>query len=125
MLGDDSDYVQIERRGSEFTPKSGYGDHPGVRVSWYGSRAYCEWAGKRLPTEQEWQQACQGKDGREYPWGNSFGSGNANLEGSGDGYDQTSPVGKFPGGSSPYGAMDMSGNGCRRYGRTFESGRVV
>jgi len=81
-----------------------------VVVSWDDAKAYCEWAGKRLPTEEEWQQACQGTDGREYPWGSSFGSGNANIRGSGDGYDKTAPVGSFSGGASPYGAMDMSGN---------------
>ena len=94
-LEDDSEYVLIERRGNQFTPKSGYGDHPVIEVSWYGAKSYCEWAGKRLPTEEEWQQACQGRDGRKYPWGNSFGSGNANID-AGDGYKRTSPVGSFP-----------------------------
>ena len=106
-LEDDS---MIKKRGSQFTPKSGYGDHPMIEVSWYGAKAYCKDAGKRLPTEEEWQQACQGRDGRTYPWGSNFGSGNANIYGSDDGYDKTSPVGTFPGGASPYGAMDKVGN---------------
>jgi formylglycine-generating enzyme required for sulfatase activity len=128
----------IESSG-KFTPKRGYGDHPVVKVSWYGAKAYCEWAGKRLPTEREWQQACQGTDDREYPWGDSCGWGNANIRESGDGREKAvadrrpfgeltdeemlqrmnaqpplvsgkAPVGSFPNGISPYGAMDMSGN---------------
>ena len=121
-LEDDSEYVLIERRGNQFTPKSGYGDHPVIEVSWYGAKSYCEWAGKRLPTEEEWQQACQGRDGRKYPWGNSFGSGNANIGGNGDGYKRTSPVGSFPGGASPYGAMDMSGNVWEWTSSLYKSG---
>ncbi|OGG48432.1 MAG: hypothetical protein A3F84_14700 [Candidatus Handelsmanbacteria bacterium RIFCSPLOWO2_12_FULL_64_10] len=84
--------------------------HPVVGVSWEDAKAYCEWAGKRLPTEEEWQQACQGRDGREYPWGNGFGSGRANIEGFREGFLQTAPVGSYPNGASPYGAMDMAGN---------------
>jgi len=66
--------------------------------------------GHYAQAELLFKQACQGRDGRKYPWGNSFGSGNANIDDSGDGYKKTSPVGSFPGGASPYGAMDMSGN---------------
>jgi len=109
-LDDGSRHSQIENRESRFTPKLGYPDHPVIEVSWYGAKAYCEWAGKRLPTEGEWQQACQGRDGRKYPWGNSFDRPNANIGDSGDFYERTSPVGSFPRGTNPYGAMDMSGN---------------
>jgi len=90
-------------------PPSGYEDHP-VSVTWFGAKAYCEWAEKRLPTQEEWHQACQGTSRLKYPWGNSFGTGNANIDGIGDGYVKTAPVGSFPSGASPYGAMDMSGN---------------
>jgi len=100
----------IEERDGRFKPRAGYDDHPVVEVNWFGSKAYCEWAGKRLPTEEEWQQACQGTADRIYPWGNRFFTGNANTKGRGDGYDRTAPVGSFPQGASPYGVMDMSGN---------------
>jgi formylglycine-generating enzyme required for sulfatase activity len=117
-------------------PPSGYEAHPVVGVSWYDAKSYCEWVGKRLPTAEEWQQACQGSDGRKYPWGSRFlpanvtifDSANANTHGSWDGYDNTAPVGKFPGGSSPYGARDMVGNVWEWTSSLYKSGgstRVV
>ena len=85
--------------------------HAVVSITWFDARNYCKWVGgKRLPTEAEWEKAARGTDERRYPWGNEWKRECVNLRGDGDGYKYTSPVGAFPCGASPYGALDMAGN---------------
>jgi len=88
------------------TPPPGKEDHPVVYVDLDDARAYAKWAGKRLPTEEEWQIAAQGFEGLSFPWGDDYDSLKCNhgqLNG-------TSNVKTFPGGRSPHGCYDMCGN---------------
>jgi formylglycine-generating enzyme required for sulfatase activity len=108
-------------------------DHPVVSVSWNDAMAYCHWLSKKtgldfkLPTAAQWEKGARGMDGRKFPWGNQKPDGTkANYadinywnkyknarqpdKNINDGYTETSPVGSYPGGSSPYGLLDMAGN---------------
>lgn len=117
---------RITYDGKNFNVKSGYENHPVTMVTWFGAKAYCDFYGYRLPTDDEWEKAARGTDGRPYPWGQIVSHANLNFYHSKDpfetdgGYSDTTPVGFYNGkkygdfqtndSRSPYGLYDMAGN---------------
>jgi formylglycine-generating enzyme required for sulfatase activity len=96
-------------------------DHAVACVSWFDAARYCEWAGGRLPSEAEWEMAARGPQSTTFPWGDEFDGARLNFcdlsceyrpEGAefDDGQSKDAPVGSYPSGASPYGALDMAGN---------------
>ena len=83
---------------------------PVTEVSWDDANKYCAWAGKRLPTESEWEMAARGTKGLEYPWGNEFDAKKMNRGQGREEEDAVAPVGTYPADRSPYGVHDMAGN---------------
>ncbi len=119
--------IRIKYDGNKFSVIKGYENHPVTFVSWFGANAYAQFYGWRLPSENEWEKAARGKDGRTFPWGEEISPNIANYNSSHNLFEKifhkditTTPVGFFNGKNydgyqtldnrSPYGLYDMAGN---------------
>jgi len=112
-----ANYVKEECAGAGGAPAStcpagwkarGADNEPARFLSWSAADAYCRWIGGRLPTEEEWEKAARGTDGRIWPWGNEPDP--ARFQGLVNSKQRLSAVGRFPRGDSPYGVADLAGN---------------
>jgi formylglycine-generating enzyme required for sulfatase activity len=83
---------------------------PAMGIDWVSANKYCKWAGKRLPSEPEWEAAARGHTNHSWPWGDKWQPKYTNSLAKEDGFEAIAPVGSFPIGSSPFGALDMAGN---------------
>jgi len=124
------DYATVERFiWKDGGPPTGHEDHPVVLVTWEEASAYCKWRGqltgqeRRLPTADEYEKASRGDNGLAYPWGNAYEAEKLNsaVKGPGD----TTPVGQYTTGASPYGVLDMAGNVFQWTSTRFKEGHMT
>jgi len=111
------------------SPPAGHADHPVVLVTWKQADDYCAWRGRlrgelrRLPSESEYEKAARGADGLAYPWGNIYEP--SKLNSAVNGPRDTTPVGQFVDGASPYGMLDAAGNVFQWTSSPFTNGKMT
>lgn len=102
--------TSVQNLSEGYFSTSTYDDYPAL-VTGIAAQAYCQWVGKRLPTEPEWEKVARGTDARIYPWGNEWDENRISIT--------LGPVGRYPLGASPYGALDMVGDAEEWTGSRF------
>lgn len=109
LFDEDDNDARLRKVAGRWRADPGHENHPVVEASWPGARDYCEWKGRRLPSEAEWEKAARGTDGRRYPWGNE--PPDRSRAQFGGGWHDLASVDAHPRGAGPYGVLDMAGNG--------------